>query len=226
MALASLLSARLNEPESADSLYSTLLPTRGTSLASRRPSRSSASDRRGFYLGLLATVRSRWAEATDHFQSAIAAHGQLGARSFLARTRYEYARMLLCRGAASDRTQALGLLDRALATASTLGMTAVAGGIRALQAAHAGEAAPGQSTGAEAAGGGSGNAFRREGEYWTVRYNGSVARLKDAKGLRYLARLLADPGREFHAVDLAATIRTGRYCSYTPDPRAPITWEL
>jgi hypothetical protein len=24
---------------------------------------------------------------------------------------------------------------------------------------------------------------------------------------------------------LAATIRTGRYCSYTPDPAAPITWE-
>jgi hypothetical protein len=48
------------------------------------------------------------------------------------------------------------------------------------------------------------NLFRREGEYWTVRYEGSVARLKDAKGLRYLARLLADPGREFHAVDLEA----------------------
>jgi hypothetical protein len=25
---------------------------------------------------------------------------------------------------------------------------------------------------------------------------------------------------------LAATIRTGRYCSYTPDPRTPTTWEL
>src|SRR6266542_388065 len=25
---------------------------------------------------------------------------------------------------------------------------------------------------------------------------------------------------------LSATIRTGRYCSYTPDPRAPIDWEL
>ena len=24
---------------------------------------------------------------------------------------------------------------------------------------------------------------------------------------------------------LAATIRTGRYCSYTPDPHAPITWD-
>src|SRR5215471_6832096 len=49
-----------------------------------------------------------------------------------------------------------------------------------------------------------GNLFRRESEYWTVRYEGSVARLKDAKGLRYLARLLGDPRREFHAVDLAA----------------------
>jgi len=50
----------------------------------------------------------------------------------------------------------------------------------------------------------SGNLFRREGEYWTVRYEGSVARLKDAKGPRYLAQLLGHPGREFHAVDLAA----------------------
>jgi hypothetical protein len=48
----------------------------------------------------------------------------------------------------------------------------------------------------------SGNLFRREGEYWTVRYEGSVARLQDAKGLRYLAQLLGHPGREFHAVDL------------------------
>ena len=48
----------------------------------------------------------------------------------------------------------------------------------------------------------SSNLFCREGEYWTVRYEGSVARVKDVKGLRYLARLLAHPGREFHAADL------------------------
>jgi hypothetical protein len=47
-----------------------------------------------------------------------------------------------------------------------------------------------------------GNLFRQEGEYWTVVFQGSVVRLRDAKGLRYLARLLAHPGREFHAVDL------------------------
>jgi catechol 2,3-dioxygenase-like lactoylglutathione lyase family enzyme len=49
-----------------------------------------------------------------------------------------------------------------------------------------------------------GNLFRQEGEYWTIVFDGSVVRLRDAKGLRYLARLLARPGREFHAVDLAA----------------------
>ena len=48
------------------------------------------------------------------------------------------------------------------------------------------------------------NLFRREGEYWTVRYEGSVVRLKDAKGLRYLAQLLGNPGREYHAIDLEA----------------------
>jgi len=55
-----------------------------------------------------------------------------------------------------------------------------------------------------AAPGVSGNLSSREGEFWTVRYDGSVVRLKDTKGLRLLARLLAGPGREFHAADLEA----------------------
>jgi hypothetical protein len=48
------------------------------------------------------------------------------------------------------------------------------------------------------------NLFRQEGEYWTVVFDGAVVRLRDAKGLRYLARLLAHPGQEFHAIDLEA----------------------
>src|SRR5262249_26326466 len=99
---------------------------------------------------------------------------------------------------------ALGLLDRALVTAGTLGMAAVAEGIQALRAAHASATAPMQPVGAVAASEDSGNLFRREGEYWTVRYEGSVARLRDANGLRYLAELLGNPGREYHAIDLEA----------------------
>jgi tetratricopeptide (TPR) repeat protein len=46
--------------------------------------------------------------------------------------------------------------------------------------------------------------FRREGDYWCVAFLGQVVRLRDLKGLRYLARLFADPGREFHVLDMVA----------------------
>jgi hypothetical protein len=46
--------------------------------------------------------------------------------------------------------------------------------------------------------------FRREGELWAVGDGGTLVRLKDSKGLRYLAHLLRHPGREMHVLDLAA----------------------
>jgi len=45
--------------------------------------------------------------------------------------------------------------------------------------------------------------FRKDGEYWTVGYDGKVFRLKDTKGFGYLAHLLHHPRVEFHALDLA-----------------------
>lgn len=44
--------------------------------------------------------------------------------------------------------------------------------------------------------------LRREGEYWTVTFDGSEFRLKDSKGLGYLAALVGAPGREIHVLDL------------------------
>src|SRR4051794_25978530 len=46
--------------------------------------------------------------------------------------------------------------------------------------------------------------FRREGDYWSVVFEGRTVRLRDLKGMHYLARLLAHPGREFHVLDLVA----------------------
>jgi hypothetical protein len=43
-----------------------------------------------------------------------------------------------------------------------------------------------------------------DGEVWTLRYEGGAVRLRDSRGLRFIATLLADPGREFHVLDLAA----------------------
>src|SRR5271170_8057353 len=48
--------------------------------------------------------------------------------------------------------------------------------------------------------------FRKEGEYWTVSYGGKSFRLKDTKGLGYLAHLLRHPAVEFHVLDLVGGI--------------------
>src|SRR5262245_12112519 len=48
--------------------------------------------------------------------------------------------------------------------------------------------------------------FCREGDVWTIAYEGRLVRLKDAKGMQYLAQLLCHPGRPFHVCELAAAV--------------------
>ena len=45
--------------------------------------------------------------------------------------------------------------------------------------------------------------FFRQGDYWVIGYRRTVAFLKDTRGLHDLALLLGNPGREFHACELA-----------------------
>jgi hypothetical protein len=49
-----------------------------------------------------------------------------------------------------------------------------------------------------------GATFRREGELWTIGWDGRSVRLRDAKGLRYLAQLLTRAGADIPAVELVA----------------------
>jgi hypothetical protein len=55
--------------------------------------------------------------------------------------------------------------------------------------------------------------FRLEGDTRHISFAGQDVTLRDLKGFRYLARLLADPGRELHVLDLVAveqgTLPTG-----------------
>jgi tetratricopeptide (TPR) repeat protein len=46
--------------------------------------------------------------------------------------------------------------------------------------------------------------FRREGDYWSLVFEGRTVRVRDLKGIHYLARLLAHPGQELHVLDLVA----------------------
>ena len=51
--------------------------------------------------------------------------------------------------------------------------------------------------------------LRREGEYWAIAYRSETFRLRDSRGLRYIAQLLRHPGREFHANELEVRSETG-----------------
>jgi hypothetical protein len=53
---------------------------------------------------------------------------------------------------------------------------------------------------------GDGNVFRRDGDTWTLAFGGRSVPLRDAKGLRDLAVLLAAPGREVAATELVAGV--------------------
>jgi tetratricopeptide (TPR) repeat protein len=52
---------------------------------------------------------------------------------------------------------------------------------------------------------GAANAMTRQGEYWTIVFDGKEIRLRNSKGLEHLAVLLARPGEELHVLELAAT---------------------
>ena len=60
------------------------------------------------YLGLLATTRGRWADAERHLGAAIAINARTGARSWLAHSQRDLARMLLARGARGEPSRRRG----------------------------------------------------------------------------------------------------------------------
>jgi hypothetical protein len=124
--------------------------------------------------------------------------------------------MLLAHGERGDRQRAFELLRLALATARELGMKLLLERVMALDLRPEDLAAAGVTTaidavvptipaaGEEAGGPATPRTalLRREGDYWTLGYAGTSCRLKDSKGLQYLAHLLEHPGREFHVLDL------------------------
>lgn len=84
-------------------------------------------------LGLLAGALQQWDEAQRHFEAALDFDVRSGGRPWLPRTRCDFARMLLQRGAAGDHERAQSLLDAALDEAQALGLASVAAQAAALR---------------------------------------------------------------------------------------------
>jgi hypothetical protein len=77
-------------------------------------------------LGLLATTLRRFEDADRHFAAACELSRQARAPTWLARSRCEWALMLVLRGGEGDAVQARKLAEEALSAAEELGMPRVA----------------------------------------------------------------------------------------------------
>jgi len=152
-------------------------------------------------LGLCALTLDRPDEAVGWLRQAAASNRRAGAAPFVARAQAELATALRRRGRSEDGGEVRRLLAEAAEAAAELGMAGLAGDVAALRAEDA-EAGPDRPW------------LRRDGQDWLLGMGGRSARLRHSKGLAQLAVLLANPGREVSAVELAGGLSTPA----APDP--------
>jgi tetratricopeptide (TPR) repeat protein len=180
-------------------------------------------------LARLCALQGRCDEAVEWFAKARTVLDEQGARPLRAIVDYDEGLMYMRRGAGGDRERARPLLDIALRQFRALGMP---GWIRRAEgllhdgkewapeaSAHAPMAdqpPPGPPLGEEREERTpaehpppDAHVFRKEGHFWTIAYAGALVRLKDTKGLQYLAHLLGHPGEECLALDLV-TVCSGQ----------------
>jgi hypothetical protein len=151
---------------------------------------------------LAAHTAGRDDAVVGHLEAALGVSRRIGNQPFLALGRVELGAALAARGAAGSDTMlaegraglaALGLSGRGERAAARLGAP-VAGAAPAAPATP--EPAPTRST-VEV------GVLRFAGGSWEIAAGDERAVLPDAVGMRYLARLLAAPGREIGADELA-----------------------
>jgi tetratricopeptide (TPR) repeat protein len=212
------VAAHLQDAAAAEVLYGLLAPWSGQVVYSG----ISAWGCVDHHLGAVAAVIGRYAEAEEHLRAAAERNAALRAPIWVARTELATARLLLLRDGPGDRERGRALLERAASAAQRLGSATLArraagllGYEKALSAlpipvmpnpgARAARMpppagprepeAPRERDTAPVA------TLRLEGEIWTVT-GAETVRLKDRKGLQYLATLLERPDVEVHAIDL------------------------
>ncbi|HUS31609.1 MAG TPA: hypothetical protein VMZ53_24050, partial [Kofleriaceae bacterium] len=137
-------------------------------------------------LGLVATTAHRFDEAEKYFETALERVDVLGAPPHRARIEVDYAAMLRKRNQSGDRDRAMRLTDAAREKADRIGLPDLF-------------ASPQPSKTSD------GFELRPDGDFWTITEAATVFRLKDSRGLRIVALLVASPDREFHVLDLSST---------------------
>lgn len=137
-------------------------------------------------LGVVARVAGRREDALHHLRASEAVHRAMGARPWVVLSRFEAACALEGSEAVEEGASHLDAIRR----------DAIELGMRALAKRIEDRTATATATAAEP------NTFRREGDVWRVSYGGRTIRLRDVKGVRDLAHLIARRGEDVHVLDL------------------------
>jgi tetratricopeptide (TPR) repeat protein len=114
------LCAAFEDESRAGTLYEILLPAASRFVVVGFASAFWGSIARS--LGLLAATLGRRDDAVDHFEHALEQNARIGAPTFVAQTQYDYSRLLLRSGRASDRERAEALVSNAFETVTRLGL--------------------------------------------------------------------------------------------------------
>jgi tetratricopeptide (TPR) repeat protein len=175
------VAATVGEPAAVAALYGALLPYRGRLVV--WGGANTVTGPVDAYLGRLATRAGRVEEALSHLDDAIRLDERTGLLPDLALSLLARAAALSTRDGEGDRARAAQDRQRGASVAERLGLRA--GPIEP-------DAAAGQWR------------LDRDGEDWLLQAGSESARIRDSRGMRYLRALLAAPGQEIAALDLAA----------------------
>lgn len=191
--------AKLDLPQQARALHAQLVPFAGRNVVLPTVAFLGPVE---LWLGVLARVAGRDAEALEQLAAARTRARRIGARTSLARIDVEEAAVLLRDGGGDDagRRRAGELLERAAAAAAEIGLRRIGEQVEALrERAAALEPAAGPVAAEVGAA-----SLRRRGDVWTIQARGRTAHVHDSKGVHRLGLLLERPRAEIHSLDLIA----------------------
>lgn len=150
-------------------------------------------------LASLARFLGREGEARDHYEHALETTRRTGGRPVHALISHDYAELLAESDAPADRRRASTLAQEAQTTARELRMRALEADATLLLTRLQGQVEEHHPPPANT----NNLSMHQVGDAWVVRYGTAEFHLKNVRGVRLLAALVAEPGREFHVLDLS-----------------------
>jgi hypothetical protein len=192
--------AELGDAERSSRLYELLSPYGARNMVSPAASFAGPATR---YLALLAATRGDWDAARGHFAAATEAAARHHSTPMLALLALDQARLLARAGLEPERAGRLAA--EAARYAAAVGMTDVAKLAREIASTVPAETALGTPPPQMPDRG----TLRRDGDVWAIRLGDRAVTIPDGDGVRLIATLLARPGVEIPATELASEVANG-----------------